>query len=503
MVNELSYDLNQIKIKYGEAMMHLSSKLFPTILEEEGVLFEILSENFSYSKELCKDIIDNNKIVDFKNYIYSCYEIKKEEKKCVSTPEDKKKKKGYVLYECKCESDIQKFKKYYMEGEEPCMFKGNRLKNYYVFFAVKKDADNIKREDFKIPDRQDLYGSSVLCIQFWKDDSFNTVSIKNRYNQKFSNSDATYSNNLDRIMPGLTKAFEDKYNLCLTKDLKKQFVLPNYVKAKDGRFYKFNYRINKVYYCPNNIIIDDLDVIKYEKERYIVFDYFILDKKDKKITLYDKDLNDSFVDGLSNFKNIKIEKKNDLKKIILDNIIIVLDKHNNIVSYCNPNLKEVGDNFLLRDKTLKAVYLPNVEKIGSNFMLYNCILKVLDLHSLRVAHNNFLPYNEVLDKVNIQNLEKVYDNFLQYNKSLTSLNLPYLCSVGENFMYENSAMINASFPNLYSIEPGFMHSAVNIKNMDLDSLDKSCYDYLNENSRKFVKNPNLKEKILSLFKRNK
>ena len=180
-------------------MAHLCQTLFPTLLEEDGLLFKLLSDNFNYSKFLYDDLIKQEGVVDFKNYIYSLLDAKKEEILVDKTPYELLDEVGYTLYECKTENDIQKFKKYYYNGEELCTFNGGRLKRCYVFFAVKKDVDSIKREDFIYPNRQDEYGTSVISIQFTKGD-INTVSIKNRYNHKVNNPDATFSNNLDKVL---------------------------------------------------------------------------------------------------------------------------------------------------------------------------------------------------------------------------------------------------------------------------------------------------------------
>ena len=120
---------------------------------------------------------------------------------------------GYTLYECKSEEDIQKFRKYYTDKEMLCTFtSGNRLRNNYVYFAVKDGADKLKRSDFQNPERQDAYGTSVLSIQFTRDAS-HTLSIKNRYNHTVDNPDATFSNNLDNIIPGLTNSFAKFYGM--------------------------------------------------------------------------------------------------------------------------------------------------------------------------------------------------------------------------------------------------------------------------------------------------
>lgn len=66
----MSEDLKIIKKKYGEDMMHLCRKLFPTILEKDiNELSTILLQNFYPNKNLCQDIINNNLITDFRSYI--------------------------------------------------------------------------------------------------------------------------------------------------------------------------------------------------------------------------------------------------------------------------------------------------------------------------------------------------------------------------------------------------------------------------------------------------
>ena len=82
------------------------------------------------------------------------------------------------MYECKTESDIQEFRKYYAPGEELCTFNGGRLNRCHVFFAVKKNVDQITRTNFLNPQRQDEYGTSVISIQFTRGKP-NILSIKN------------------------------------------------------------------------------------------------------------------------------------------------------------------------------------------------------------------------------------------------------------------------------------------------------------------------------------
>ena len=66
----MNEDLKVIKKKYGENMMRLCRDLFPTILEQEGLLSQTMLEHFEPSHELYNDIIANDLSVKFKNYIY-------------------------------------------------------------------------------------------------------------------------------------------------------------------------------------------------------------------------------------------------------------------------------------------------------------------------------------------------------------------------------------------------------------------------------------------------
>ena len=140
-------ELKKIKKIYGEEMAHLCRNLFPSILEHEDMLLEILNKNIAPSRSFASDIIENNLYNDFQKWIYSV--VHKEKKDLVETnktPYELMNEAGYILYECHNEEDIEAFRKYYAPGEELCTFKGRRLERCYVFFAVKKNVDEIKRE---------------------------------------------------------------------------------------------------------------------------------------------------------------------------------------------------------------------------------------------------------------------------------------------------------------------------------------------------------------------
>ena len=386
--------LKYLKKHYGEDFAKLCRTLFPTILEEEGVLKDIITSKFGESRSLYNDIVSQGLENEFKNFVYDVYEEYKSKilLDVNKTPEELLSEAGYILYpECKTESDIQKFKKYYAKGEELCTFNGGRLNSCRVWFAVKKDVDKIKREDFEKPQRQDKYGTSVISIQFSKDED-NTLSIKNRYNHAVANPDATFSNDLENIIPGLTNAFEKTYglNINLKNKSNSEFNLLGYVRVNNGKLYRYNVSRyctpNSIFFCENNVFIDqNRNAKKYDKERYIVLDNYLLDLKEKNIVSFSLlDEKDSFTESIGKIKDIKISVKDGNKDIIItpdsgEDVIIRINDRNQIIGYKNSNVTEISNYFLYYSKTLKELELPKVKKIGKGFLDNNISLTKISL----------------------------------------------------------------------------------------------------------------------------
>ena len=442
-------DLKLIKKHYGEKMSHLCRELFPTLLETEGLLWTILSKKYAYNKHLYEDIKKNSCEEEFKNIIYEEIDVEDNNKIIVNkTPKELLDEAGYILYECKTEDDINKFKKYYAPGEVLCTFNENRLNRCYVFFAVKKNVDEIKRENFKNPDRQDEYGTSVISIQFTRDDS-NTLSIKNRYNHRVNHPDSTFSNNLDNIIPGLTESFNKEYNLNINRNKTSNEIL-GYVLANDGKYYPYNYEINNIYYCPDNIIIDNFEVKKYDKSRYIIIQHFIIDLVNKTIKKYDdNETEESFLETIPEINDIKvrIDKTSKNRKIIINNeIIIEVNNRSEIIKYENKLIKEIPNYFLTYNTDLKEINIPNVERIGNYFLNNNKKLEEINMPHLQLIGNDFLTSNFKLKKINIPNVEEIGNSFLLLNDDLKEINLPKIKKIGDSFLCTNNKIESIDFP---------------------------------------------------------
>ncbi len=499
-------DLKIIKKKYGEEMMHFCREAFATILENPGVLSSLLLTYFEPSKELFADLEKANLEDDFKDFIYQ--KFNREGKLIISgtkTPQELLASVGYDLYECHSEKDIQKFKKYYEPDEELCTFNGGRLNQCYVFFAVKKDVDNIKRENFKKPQRQDLYGTSVISIQFDKNDA-HTLSIKNRYNHTVTNPDATFSNNLDNIVEGLTDSFALHYNLKQAHITK--FDIPEYTRDNQGKYYKYNYEMYGTYYGTNNIIIDYRRAIRYPKERYILADYFIIDRQEKTIKCY-RNREDGFISMFKKtpIKKIDLENQNDRKIVKIETIkgtvTLELDQENKIISLIIPYVKEIGDNFMFYNKWLKAIDLPKVRNIGSyflnnnvsletinlpnvitigqDFLRFNKILNQIDIPKVKSIAAGFLQHNEFLEKIALPNVKKVPNHFLDNNIFLQEILLPQATKIGCNFLQKNENLETINLPNVKTIDSGFMNNNKKLRNIKLPKCEEISYNFLYSN----------------------
>lgn len=459
-------ELKRIKKLYGENFMKLCRSLFPTLLEQEGVLLEILTSSFATnSRTLYDDIVNNGLEYKLKEYVFSKLDVEDKEKKTKvdKSPYELLDEVGYDLYECKTEEEIQEFKKYYAKGEELCTFRGGRLDRCEVFFAVKKDVENIKRKNFKKPKREDEYGTSVMGIQFNKK-GLCTVSIKNRYNHTVNNPDATYGNDLDRIILGLTQSFTnllEERGLELNSSNVEKFAIPGWTVAGDGKYYKYNMEIGGIYYCPKNIIIQNGEVKKLENpEKQILIENFVLDLQNKTLTGYDLKNKDAFSDAFENIEKIDITKNKEkgTREIIIKKsnqespITIEINEHNQIIGYRNLELKELGDEFLWFNKMLTWLDVPNVEKIGDYVLCSNKELLELDIPNVEDIGREFLENNARLKKLIAPKLKTIGFKSLYVNNGLVELDWPNIERIGCAVLRYNYCLKKLNVPKLKSFE---------------------------------------------------
>ena len=285
------------------------------------------------------------------------------------------------------------------------------------------------------------------------------------------------------------------------------FEIKGYVKANDGRYYKYNYEIDNIYYCPDNIIIDNFGVKKYDKSRYLIIDYFIIDmsKDIKSISLYDNELSDSFCSLVKEIKKIDIKNNGSEKKIIIlgsnnEYLEILIDRDGKIISIKMDNIYNIGDNFLGCNKSLEELYAPDLIKVGNYFLHYNKTLQILEFpniteigsyflrwnemllelcaQNLKVVGNSFLSDNGSIQKLKLPNLTKVGIDFLRYNKSLYELYAPKLTMVGSYFLYYNQKLQELKLPNLTKVSNNFLYWNKVLKKLYAPKLTSVGFSFL-------------------------
>ena len=467
-------DLKVIKNLYGEDFSKFAKENLSVFLETPRLLPDVLLKTFYPNKNLYNDLVYEYKLDDFTKYIHSFMCKENIISDTSLSPYELLREKNYTLYHCHSDDDIQKFRKYYKEDEKLCTFSTNRYDSCHVFFAVSNDALKLKRESFIYPNRQDAYGTSVISIQFSRG-NINLLSIKNRYNHKVVNPDATFSNNLEKIIPGLTRSFEKRYGYNINSNFK-GFELSSYVKGNDNRFYKYNYEINGIYYTTTNNILSD-KIVNLDREKYILCDYFIIDLVNNKISVIDDRIKDSFIDYYTNITKIVVNKDGSNKVVTFyqgDEVsYIILDKENKIVGYKNDYLESVGDNFLYYNNSLVSLSLPNLRKTGDFFLPTNQVLTNLNMNNIECFGSDCFYSNLELNSIYFPKLKNIGDSFMMCNNKVEEVNLPSVISIGDSFfcgnkiikkvildtasqlgnyfLHYNDSLLEVSFPNVISI----------------------------------------------------
>ena len=514
----MTKDLEKIKKVYGEDFAHLCRSLFPTLLEKEGLLFQLISDSFAPSHNLYKDLSKNT--VFLTNLIYSKLPGNKNTKhknKLGETPQQLLKKAGYTLYECKTQDEILAFKKYYAHGEELCTFRDQRLNTAKVFFIVKDNADKLKRDKFTHPEREDDYSTSVLGIQFSKTNP-SYVSIKSRYNHTVNNPDATYGNDLDSICPGLEQAFIDYYKIPLdTKFTSGLYPPENFVADNTGKLYRCNlsFQVAGLHFCENNVIINSHDnASKLEPSRYILADQYIIDIKNKRIDNglfelhenYDVQRLDPFNKHEQNIKDIIVSKNRKGEKIIElvhdgYSSFITLNPSNQIIKYTNNNIEKIDDDYLYFNYALQELNLPNVKSVGKYFLAENRDLKILSMPNLEHTDEEFLYSNLDLETVNLPNLKTLGSSSFVSNSGIKDITIPNAIVVGDNcfglvrklnkldakklekagneFLFSCTEIEDGNLDNLQNVNNNCLYSLLELRNLKFDNLISCGSNFLN------------------------
>lgn len=287
-------------------------------------------------------------------YLVSLKGIKIQEQPTHQDPIELLSQAGYNAYVADTLKKQNAIQCYFATGEELCTFDDpNRFKKYYIINAVRKDIDNIKREDFKKPQREDKYGTSVISIQALKKGGH--ITIKNRYNHTVKNPDNTFGSNPDNIIAGLSDAIKHYFNV----DFSAQGgFLPDKYVLIDNRICKYQTKIKNVY-CAEDFYAKNDKIYPIDKNHEKMLENGIL------LNLKDKNVSDIVYGGRGSFNSLSgmrskfvaslnkavVDKKIRISKhplggydIIVNNKQILTIKNCHIININIPNAEAIKLN---------------------------------------------------------------------------------------------------------------------------------------------------------------
>ena len=372
-------------------------------------------------------------------------------------------------------------KKYYRQDEELCTFRDPvRYKNYYMIHAVKRGADKIKPSDN--PKRQDEYGTSVISIQIAKTGGF--ISIKNRYNHTVNNPDATFDNNPDNIIPGLSNALKKYFNNVNFNTTNAS--LPDNFRMVNDQLVRYEHEVNNTYVGSDHYFYGST-ITKLNKDYEVMLDYFVLDLRTGKIRDITRD-DDCTQDVLTKlFNGKKIEKRdnpeNKQEKIIYaDGVKIASVQDGQITELNLSGITEVGNGFLSHNKAIKKLIAPDLQYIGDTFLRYNRALESIDLPKAKKIGTGFLSINNNISSLNLPNVEEIGSFFFNNNKALQSIDLPKVKKIGRAFLQDNERVNSLNLPNVEEVGSGFLYYNKALQSIDLPKVKKIGANFLDFNN---------------------
>lgn len=423
-------------------------------------------------------------------YLSSLKEIKIKEQPVTKTPYELLDEAGYNAYYADTLKKQNAIRPYFAIGEELCTFHDPaRFKHFYIINAVKKNADQIKRSDFKEPNRQDAYGTSVISIQISKTNGF--ISIKNRYNHSVDCPDNTFFSNPDNIIEGLAQSIRQEFGIDFSSP---NIALPDNYIIINGQILNYHTEDNN-YHFGSNFYEHNGKIHTIDKDKEIILGSSILNLKTHQMysparandcfcgvfskeiegkTLQVKRLANGTHDIFANGTFLARTTDGQVTDLVLPTTQKIGDffmpTNNAILSFTAPHVKNIGSAFLAMARHLDKISLPELETVSNDFLHCNRTLTKLTLPKLQSAGYLFMYQNTVLDELNAPNLKIVSDSFLSSNISLRQIDLPNLTATGSSFISCNQRISKVNLPRLKMVGPRFLHNNKNLRELNLPSL---------------------------------
>ena len=366
-------------------------------------------------------------------------------------------------------------------GEGLCTFRDpHRFEKYHIINAVRKDVDDIRREDFPNPEREDKYGTSVLSIQVLKTGGF--ISIKNRYNHTVQNPDNTLNSNPDNIIEGLSMAIKQHFNVDFSS--KKAYLPWGYTYIND-KLIKYEREENNIY-VGDSFYVKDGEVTELNKDYQEMIEHaFILDKKNGTITDI-CGIDSAFADILQNEitgKKISVskDKENDTTTILADGQEVCTLQSGKITRLNLLETTELPDNFLSKFKldSLQELTAPKLKRIGDNSFNEVFRFKMVLPELEEIGNRSF--FNGSHYDLDMPKLKKVGVSTLNYWSPPKDYRFDCLEEVGDSSL---SHIKTSSFPRLKKVGSHFCETSLqyeeNLYVPELEEVGNKCFCNIHE-----------------------
>lgn len=448
---DINYNYKQLKKHHGEA--------FARVIRNAGLLdipnivhiLEFAGDNPEHAQNLVK-------------YIQIKYLRTPEIKTAIGkTPFELLNEAGYDAFLVETLEQQNSIAKYFRTNEKLCTFNDpTRHKTHYIIHAVKYNADKIKPS--VNPQRQDEYGTSVISIQIPKKGNY--VSIKNRYNHTVDCCDATFSNNPDNIIPGLTYALNRYFD-------KNIFVanMPEHFIERNGQLMYYDYEIESKFF-GRDCYATYKEIKKINTDYQIMFDFIILDTRTGEIKELYNFFSHRYFRFLETFfkgKKIQVRTKPHNKTqrfIFVNNEHIATIEDNYVIELTLPKIRNISaPGFEGIFMKLREINLPDTKIIPSGFFSKcesSYTLEVVNIPKAKIIGNSFLFDCNNIKKLNAPMVEKIGYQALWYNNSLEYLYMPMLQHIGDmeeaneyldEILAANKVLKSAHIPKLQHTMP--------------------------------------------------
>ena len=268
---------------------------------------------------------------------------------------------GYDAFYADTLEKQNSIQRYFKKSELLCTFNDHaRHKHYHIVHAVKKDADQIKREDFKGNEqREDAYGTSVISIQMLKSGGF--ISIKNRYNHAVLGCDHTFGSNPDNIIEGLSSALKEHFDVDFNVS---GSLLPYGYVTIGEQIFKYNYERNNIYYGDNAWIVKGKVHTVNKAAGDALFDGFIFNNKTKTLIKIDTAHPDKFADDFNRYyggnPGLAVQGGN----LTLNGEVLIGADRSQIKTLYLPEFKEMSEKCLYNTNKITSIHLPALKTMG-------------------------------------------------------------------------------------------------------------------------------------------